>query len=274
MAGFVKIYRKILDNPIICKDSDHLSTWLFLLLSAAHESHDVLFGKDKITLKIGQLITSRKSISDKLGINESKVERILTSFKNEHQIEQQSSSKSRLITILKWGDYQKREQQNEHHLNNIRTASEQQVNTNKNDKNEKNEKNKDLILKDVCRFTPPTHDEVSQFITENKYMVDADRFISFYESKGWMVGKNKMKDWKASVRGWHTRHDQSSQGRNRRVEIVPDYSNEVVPELSEEERIQIIESFKGLKNEHRRSCEKIENSGRQTQSNNGNRHKQ
>ena len=39
----------------------------------------------------------------------------------------------------------------------------------------------------------------------------ADRFVSFYESKGWMVGKNKMKSWKAAVSGWIARDRQECQ---------------------------------------------------------------
>lgn len=56
--------------------------------------------------------------------------------------------------------------------------------------------------KDICRFTPPTADEVRAYCQERNNQVDPERFINFYESKGWMIGKNKMKDWKAAVRTW------------------------------------------------------------------------
>ena len=52
------------------------------------------------------------------------------------------------------------------------------------------------------RFTPPTLQDVKAYCIERKNDVDPERFIDFYESKGWMVGKNKMKDWKAAVRNW------------------------------------------------------------------------
>ena len=52
------------------------------------------------------------------------------------------------------------------------------------------------------RFTPPQLHEISQYCLERKNSVDATKFLNFYESKGWMVGKNKMKDWKACVRTW------------------------------------------------------------------------
>ena len=51
-------------------------------------------------------------------------------------------------------------------------------------------------------FTPPSVEEIREYCLERKNNVDAERFHDFYEAKGWMVGKNKMKDWKACVRTW------------------------------------------------------------------------
>lgn len=56
--------------------------------------------------------------------------------------------------------------------------------------------------KDISRFTPPTYEEVLNYCNERKNKVDANRWYNFYESKGWMIGKNKMKDWKAAIRTW------------------------------------------------------------------------
>lgn len=52
------------------------------------------------------------------------------------------------------------------------------------------------------KFTPPTLEEIKNYCKEKSISINTERFINFYESKGWMVGKNKMKDWKAAVRGW------------------------------------------------------------------------
>ena len=86
-------------------------------------------------MKPGQLITGRKVLSSELKIDENKVTRILKTFENEQQIEQQTSNKNRLITIVSWDVYQKGEQRNNQQVNNKRTTDEQQVNTNKNNKN-------------------------------------------------------------------------------------------------------------------------------------------
>ena len=56
--------------------------------------------------------------------------------------------------------------------------------------------------KRINKFIAPTPDDVILYCQERKNNVDAQKFFDFYESKGWMVGKNKMKDWKAAVRTW------------------------------------------------------------------------
>ena len=52
-------------------------------------------------------------------------------------------------------------------------------------------------------FEPPTVENVRVYCQEAGCNVDAERFVDFYASKDWMVGKNKMKDWKAAVRNWN-----------------------------------------------------------------------
>lgn len=139
--GYVKIHRKLLNNPIVMKDCEHLAVWIYLLLNATHQDRNVLFKGKKIIIGPGQLITGRKSISSELQISESKVQRILNFFETEHQIEQQTSNKNRVITLTNWHKYQDNEHQIEQQLNNNRTTTEQQLNTNNNDKNVNNVRN-------------------------------------------------------------------------------------------------------------------------------------
>ena len=54
-------------------------------------------------------------------------------------------------------------------------------------------------------FNKPTIFEVQDYCKLRNNNIDAEAFIDFYESKGWMVGKNKMKDWKSAVRTWERR---------------------------------------------------------------------
>lgn len=144
--GWIKLHRKMLDNPVVMKDAEHFEVWVYLLLKASHAEYPVIFGGEKMALQPGQLITGRKKISSDTGISESKVFRILKSLKNEHQIEQQVSNKNSLISIINWDEYQNSEQQAEQQLNSNRTASEQQLNTNKKIKNiEEDKEDKERI---------------------------------------------------------------------------------------------------------------------------------
>ena len=65
------------------------------------------------------------------------------------------------------------------------------------------------------RFTPPSVDEVNDYCNQRNNLVDAETFIDFYQAKGWMVGKNKMKDWKACVRTWETNRKQRSKPKQQ-----------------------------------------------------------
>ena len=69
--------------------------------------------------------------------------------------------------------------------------------------------NEDTLLHNISSkektkqtFKKPTIEEVFQYVYEQGYQMDSEAFYDFYESKNWMVGRNKMKDWKASVRNW------------------------------------------------------------------------
>ena len=65
------------------------------------------------------------------------------------------------------------------------------------------------------RFTPPSKEEVQAYIAEKGYSVDAERFIDYYTANGWMVGKNRMKDWKAAVRNWERSNGANTGTGNR-----------------------------------------------------------
>ena len=52
------------------------------------------------------------------------------------------------------------------------------------------------------RFSPPSVQEIEDYCTEKGFLLDAERFVDYYASIGWRVGKNPMKDWRAAVRTW------------------------------------------------------------------------
>lgn len=221
--GWIKLHRKLLDNPIVMKDSEYLAVWIYLLLNASHAEYPVLFGGKKITLQPGQLITGRKSIASTLCISESKVTRILESLKSEHQIEQQTSNKNRLVSIVNWEHYQQSEHQIEQQLNNNRTTTEQQLNTNKKNKNIKEDK--EIIYSDSQEL----NEAILSFIEYRKSIKKpmSERAVSL------LLGKlNKMSGSiqeqieilnQSILNGWQGIFPLKNESGNRVVEQIPSY---------------------------------------------------
>ena len=78
------------------------------------------------------------------------------------------------------------------------------VNVNVNENVNDNENVKESKAK-PARFVPPSITDVKNYADANGLNIDAERFVDFYSSKGWTVGKSPMKDWRAAARNWSKR---------------------------------------------------------------------
>ena len=136
MNGYIKLHRKLLENPLMKKPA-WAWLWVVLLLMANHKDEEFIFNGEVVKLKSGQFLTGRKQLSIKSGLPESTIEDILRFLESRQQIRQQKTSKHRIITIVKWGEYQSREKDFKKSDNNP-TTIRQQADTYKNDKNDKN----------------------------------------------------------------------------------------------------------------------------------------
>jgi len=72
----------------------------------------------------------------------------------------------------------------------------------------------DTEQKKEKKFFPPSFDDLKTYCRKRKNNVKPETFIDFYTAKGWMVGKNKMKDWKAAVRTWEQRDNDNGKKEN------------------------------------------------------------
>jgi hypothetical protein len=88
------------------------------------------------------------------------------------------------------------------------------------------------------RFVPPALYEVQAYIAEIGGSVDAGQWMDFYESKGWRVGKNPMKDWRACVRTWERRNAKdrqpSEQPHERRAREFREHKERVLGRQSDQ----------------------------------------
>jgi hypothetical protein len=94
-----------------------------------------------------------------------------------------------------------------YYVNDLKNACERIPNDAKNaDNDNDNDNDINIVLEQKAkkpkRFTKPPVDDVRQYMAELNMNDMSQRFVDYYESNGWKVGKNPMKDWKAAVRTW------------------------------------------------------------------------
>lgn len=185
--GWVKIHRKLLENPI-SSNPNYLALWVHLLLMANHEEgHSFIWNNEIIVQKAGQFVTGRKKLSQQSGISETTIERILTFLEKSGQIGQQKNNKYRLITILKWNLYQK--------VDNKRTTDGQQTDTIKNNKNYKNTSNELQGLNDVIKLfedVNPMYEDIYKNTTDRKALADLIKKFGKEKVEGMIKGLSKI----------------------------------------------------------------------------------
>lgn len=190
--GWIKLHRKILDCSIwnSREPFDKRSAWIDILLSASHKDLNLMIGGINEKIPRGSFMFSIEKLCDRWGWSRNRVKRFLALLEREQMIETKRTNKGTLISVLNYNAFQSVEEVTEKETE-ISDAHE--------------------TAKKVARFIPPTVDEVQAYCEERKNGVDARCFVDFYESKNWVVGKAKMKNWKAAVRTWE---------RNRRDKVT------------------------------------------------------
>ena len=79
---------------------------------------------------------------------------------------------------------------------------------------DKRDKEKDKDKRKSNRFAPPSVEDVRTYCIERGNNIDPDKFVDYYTGNGWMVGRNKMKDWKATVRSWERNNYSNNKKQN------------------------------------------------------------
>lgn len=155
-------------------------------------------------IKRGSFITSYASLAEISGLSVQQTRTAINKLKSTGEIEQIVTNKYQLIIVVNYEKYQENFGNANNQITINQQSSNNQATNNQQQLNKDNKENKGNKEKEG-RFAPPTLSEVQAYVDEKGYHIDAESFIDFYEAKGWMVGKNKMKDWKAAVRTWEKR---------------------------------------------------------------------
>ena len=203
-----------------------------------------------ILIRRGSFLTSYPKLAQDLKLSKMQIRTALNKLQLTHEITLKTTSQYSIITIKNWSDYQKNNTQDntkitdEQHTDNTRVTP-----TNKDNKENKDIYNYNPLIKDnydisysddflqkspsqdsaqkkTKVFVKPTIEEIKQLCIENNKNVDAESFYNFYESKNWMIGKNKMQKWKAAVCTWD-RKNKVSKPSEPYKQTVPVYSNDI-----------------------------------------------
>lgn len=217
MEGWIKLHRKITEHWI-WNDPEKLKWWLDMLLSVNHAPTKVNVGMQLFDCDRGQSVMSLSKWAERWKVSRDTVRNFFTLLKNDGMIHTESLIKSTRITICKYDSYQGDLHDEQTLTERKANASQTQSDTNKNVKNEKN----DIIGEKSKRFIPPTKEDVKAYCQERKNNIIPEKFIDHYTSNGWMVGKNKMKDWKASVRTWERNEQKGGSDESKQEYIIPD----------------------------------------------------
>lgn len=209
--GWISIHRKIQECFLwVDKEPfDRRSAWIDLLLSANHENKKVMFDGKSIIVNRGDQLTSILALAGRWHWSRHKVSNFLNVLESEQMIVQKRDNKKTLITIVNYEVYQTITEVKGQQKDNRRTSKGHQKDTNNNYNND----NKDIIIEGEQNETnvvkasviPPPIEWIEDYCKERNNGIDPQKFFDFYESKGWKVGKEKMKNWQACVRTWENR---------------------------------------------------------------------
>ena len=204
MEGWVKLHRIIAE----WEWWDDLNTFRLFATCLIYANHKDKKYRGKVIPR-GSFLTGWEDLAAKSGLSVRSTRTSFNKLKSTGELTRKATSKGSLVTVVKYSDFQERQEKatskTTHKATNDRQASDKLPTTTKNEKNEKNEKKRGFIR--------PTLQEVDEYgLTLNPPFKDAARFIDYYDSNGWKVARNPMKDWKATVRNWNRKRQSSPQG--------------------------------------------------------------
>ncbi len=203
--GHIKLYRKI-QNWEWYGDPLMVALWVHLLLNANWEDGE---WRGEQVLR-GQLITSVANLSHETGLSVSQVRLCLERLEGSKQIIRKTTSKWTKITICEYDSYQGVDTPSSQTNDTQITRQSATIKEDKNARNQEVEKKTSFDVKEKRKvFVKPTIDEVRAYCYEHGYDIDAEYFVAYYESKGWLVGKTPMKSWQACVVTWVKKRQES-----------------------------------------------------------------
>ena len=219
-VGYIRLSRKFFNNAYwLQQRTFSLSeAWLDLIQMArfdAEPSLKILPCGRQITIERGEIHSSLRFLSDRWGWSVEKTQRYINKHIEKQEIERKTVQGESVLKLCKYDSYNPLSNTDPY----TDPYTDRTPTSTKNNKDNKVNKEKEgkESSENAKRFSPPSVEDVQNFIIEKGYNVDAEAFVAFYTSKNWFVGKNKMKCWRSAVVTWQTRNE-GSKGKNTSIE--------------------------------------------------------
>ena len=227
--GFIMIDRSILEDDMYFSEKfTRMQAYMDLCLLAAFKSRTFYIRGNKVELQPMQVAKSVRDLADRWQWSVNKVRGYLYELEKGDYIDTQKTSVNQIITIKK---YIVVNTQNDTQINTqTNTQNDTQTDTPIIKNNNVNNENKEIVIESIVAqpqqtptqpkekkkrssstFVKPTFEECMAYAQEKGYQWNIERFFNYYESNGWRVGQNPMKNWKAAMRTWNTKEPQYSQ---------------------------------------------------------------
>jgi hypothetical protein len=204
---YIKLNRKILEWEW-WSDINTSRLFIYMLLKANWK--DARFeGK---LIPRGSFVSSIPKLSQETALTVREIRTAISHLKSTGEVTCKTYSKYTVFTVKNYCLYQSSDTQNDRQVTGKRHSNDMLTTTIEEKKEIKNIK-KEEPRGSKKKFEPPSVDDVGAYCRERGNHVDPQTFVNFYESKGWMVGKNHMKDWKAAVRTWERSGRSDSGGK-------------------------------------------------------------
>lgn len=250
--GFIKIHRELASKPIWKNSTPEQKVIIMtLLMMADFRPNQWEWKGQKFTTEAGQFVTSLESIVQECGkgVTIRNVRTMLSKLEKCEFLTNEPTSTGRLITIANWAVYQVTDKPSTNELTKHRQTTDKRLTNDLTPKEEvrreegEEEKNNLITfvpdfnppgetVKNSSNFKPPSIEEVTEYCNIRSNQVDPNTFIDFYSSKGWLIGKNKMRDWKAAVRTWEKNRERTPNKSNSKFSQSLDTMNEWLIERS------------------------------------------
>ena len=222
--GFIMIDRSILEDDMYFSEKfTRMQAYMDLCLLAAFKSRTFYIRGNKVELQPMQVAKSVRDLADRWQWSVNKVRGYLYELEKGGYIDTQRTSVNQIITIKK---YIVVNTQNDTQINTqTDTQNDTQTDTPIIKNNNVNNENKEIVIESVVVsneqqtlptptkekkrrssvFVKPTLEECIAYANEKGFNWDVTRFYNYYESNGWRVGRNPMKNWKAAMSSWNTK---------------------------------------------------------------------